>query len=104
MAQSGYRWAFGDFDSATARSLKYKRSMGMLYGTVSVFTVAGGSEGRVQYQERIDLSDFRSDNVSLALPAEREKPYRDLFAHQDKLDWIGNNILGIDAEKQWRAD
>jgi hypothetical protein len=46
MAETGYRWAFGDFDSATARSLKYKRSMGMLYGTIGAFAV---TDGQVQY-------------------------------------------------------
>jgi hypothetical protein len=45
------------------------------------------------------LTELRGDNVSMAMPAERERPYRNLFAQQDKLDWIGNNILGVGAEK-----
>ena len=49
------------------------------------------------------MTELRGDNVSMAMPAERERPYRNLFAQQDKLDWIGNNILGVGAEKQWRA-
>ena len=49
------------------------------------------------------MTELRCENVSLAMPAERERPYRNLFAQQDKLDWIGNDILGVGAEKQWRA-
>lgn len=73
--------------------------MNILYTTINPFEV---KNRRLQYNKNLDLSAMRGqDRVSKGIPVVDESGFRNLFAHQEKMDWVGDSLLDAQLEKLW---
>ena len=79
-------WVFGDFDSETARQMKASQNASILYGVLMPYQV---NNRIVTYDASFDLDRISGYIVHDGKTSINTGKFRRLFAHEDRLDWVG---------------